>query len=319
MNKTKSGFTIVELLIVIVVIGVLAAIVIVAYNGIQNRARAAALTADLRQAADKLTLYYFDNSLYPTTLAAAGVTEGSGSTFQYAYNNSASPPTYCVTGTNGSISYKVSDASTTPQSGGCPGHGVGGQSAVVNLAVNPSFESVTTSHNMYNGAAISRVAVGNAASGGYVGRVIKSTAGSGLITLSYPVAMTANSPVSARIKVRLAPGATSSNTVTATMGVYNGGSGVPGITGCSISNPGSLSTTSWSEIVIQGCTTPSTTMTSVGVLIYTGQAWSAGDGIELDAEIYVQSLTVPNFADGNSTDWVWNGAVNNSTSTGPAL
>ena len=38
MRQTKSGFTIVELLIVIVVIAILAAITIVAYNGIQNRA-----------------------------------------------------------------------------------------------------------------------------------------------------------------------------------------------------------------------------------------------------------------------------------------
>lgn len=36
--KNNRGFTIVELLIVIVVIGILAAIVIVAYNGIQNKA-----------------------------------------------------------------------------------------------------------------------------------------------------------------------------------------------------------------------------------------------------------------------------------------
>ena len=39
MIKTKSGFTIVELLIVIVVIAILAAISIVAYNGIQQRAK----------------------------------------------------------------------------------------------------------------------------------------------------------------------------------------------------------------------------------------------------------------------------------------
>jgi prepilin-type N-terminal cleavage/methylation domain-containing protein len=46
-NKQQSGFTIVELLIVIVVIGILAAITIVAYNGVQDRARVAAATADL--------------------------------------------------------------------------------------------------------------------------------------------------------------------------------------------------------------------------------------------------------------------------------
>ncbi len=46
-NKTnQKGFTIVELLIVIVVIGILAAISIVAYNGIQNRAKASQRQAD---------------------------------------------------------------------------------------------------------------------------------------------------------------------------------------------------------------------------------------------------------------------------------
>ncbi len=48
MTARKAGFTIVELLIVIVVIGVLAAIVIVAYTGIQAQARSAAISADLR-------------------------------------------------------------------------------------------------------------------------------------------------------------------------------------------------------------------------------------------------------------------------------
>jgi prepilin-type N-terminal cleavage/methylation domain-containing protein len=43
----QRGFTIVELLIVIVVIGILAAITIVAYNGIQSRAQVSALTQEL--------------------------------------------------------------------------------------------------------------------------------------------------------------------------------------------------------------------------------------------------------------------------------
>jgi len=48
-NDDLRGFTIVELLIVIVVIGILAAITIVAYNGIQQRATTAAVTSAVDQ------------------------------------------------------------------------------------------------------------------------------------------------------------------------------------------------------------------------------------------------------------------------------
>ena len=52
--KQKQGFTIVELLIVIVVIAILAAITIVAYNGIQNRAYDSTVQSDLRTSFSKL-------------------------------------------------------------------------------------------------------------------------------------------------------------------------------------------------------------------------------------------------------------------------
>lgn len=45
--RLNRGFTIVELLVVIVVIGVLAAITMVSYNGIQERARTAKINSDL--------------------------------------------------------------------------------------------------------------------------------------------------------------------------------------------------------------------------------------------------------------------------------
>jgi len=52
--RHQKGFTIVELLIVIVVIGILAAITIVAYNGIQDRAKSAAITSELSSNAKKI-------------------------------------------------------------------------------------------------------------------------------------------------------------------------------------------------------------------------------------------------------------------------
>jgi prepilin-type N-terminal cleavage/methylation domain-containing protein len=48
-KQKESGFTIVELLIVIVVIGILAAITIVSFNGVQDKARGAKVTSDIAQ------------------------------------------------------------------------------------------------------------------------------------------------------------------------------------------------------------------------------------------------------------------------------
>lgn len=66
-SQYKLGFTIVELLIVIVVIAILAAISIVAYNGIQNRAYDASIRNDLATLAKKAELYRIDeaNGRYP--------------------------------------------------------------------------------------------------------------------------------------------------------------------------------------------------------------------------------------------------------------
>ena len=59
LNKTKQlkAFTIVELLIVIVVIGILAAITIVSFGGITSQANVAAVKSDLDSNSRKLQLY----------------------------------------------------------------------------------------------------------------------------------------------------------------------------------------------------------------------------------------------------------------------
>lgn len=114
----SKGFTIVELLIVVVVIGILATITIVAYNGIQGRAQAAAVSSSLIQAASKLALYYVDNNNYPATVAAVGIQNSTSATFQYTFDNSATP-SYCLIATNGSALYSVTNGNVSPQSGSC--------------------------------------------------------------------------------------------------------------------------------------------------------------------------------------------------------
>lgn len=66
-KRKHSGFTIVELLIVIVVIAILAAITIVAYNGIQQRARDSQRQSDVKTIVKALELYYVDNGQYPSS------------------------------------------------------------------------------------------------------------------------------------------------------------------------------------------------------------------------------------------------------------
>ena len=62
----QKGFTIVELLIVIVVIGILAALVITTFTGIQQKARNTERTTDIKALHGQVEAYYAQNGKYPT-------------------------------------------------------------------------------------------------------------------------------------------------------------------------------------------------------------------------------------------------------------
>ena len=77
MNKKAQGFTIVELLIVIVVIAILAAISIAAYTNIQQRAKNTAIINAASQSLKMIQAYIAANGTYPVTWSAC-VTMDSG-------------------------------------------------------------------------------------------------------------------------------------------------------------------------------------------------------------------------------------------------
>ncbi len=66
-KRDQQGFTIVELLIVIVVIGILAALVVTTYAGIQGKARDSKRQTDIQALQTQIEAFYATNNYYPSS------------------------------------------------------------------------------------------------------------------------------------------------------------------------------------------------------------------------------------------------------------
>ncbi len=73
MLRNQKGFTLMELMIVIVIIGVLAAIGVPAYKGYTVKAKEAACKAQRRTVQTAVGMYYADRDAYPGALDAANL------------------------------------------------------------------------------------------------------------------------------------------------------------------------------------------------------------------------------------------------------
>lgn len=119
-SNISRAFTIVELLIVVVVIGVLASISLISYRGISQRAVASAIESDLVSARNKINIFYVDNDTYPISInecpspssVSICLNPSTGNSFDYVYDNLSVDKYYRLTETNvNGISYYIDNNS----------------------------------------------------------------------------------------------------------------------------------------------------------------------------------------------------------------
>ena len=129
-KQKQLGFTIVELLIVIVVIAILAAISIAVYNGIQQRARDTQRVSDVNSIMKSLEAYKIVNDgVYPIATSTSGTgsyelsTETSGTFMEYLtptyFSKAPVDPTNDATRYYRYYRYSASTVATY----GCPNRG----------------------------------------------------------------------------------------------------------------------------------------------------------------------------------------------------
>jgi prepilin-type N-terminal cleavage/methylation domain-containing protein len=112
LNKHQTpskGFTIVELLVVVVIIAILAAITVVAYSSMQTRAKNSAAQTTLNTFSKKVQAYYQLKGSYPATTTSGAFMSNLGT-----YPESRMPTSglaisnATLTGTNGTNTIRVS-------------------------------------------------------------------------------------------------------------------------------------------------------------------------------------------------------------------
>lgn len=115
--KTSKGFTIVEITVVIVVLGILVGIVLLSYSSVLNNSKIHALKGDASTAYSKLVKYRADNGTYPSALSAAGISNSTTTTYTYTYT--AGTDSYCLQLNGYKLVYHVNNGKSEPVAGIC--------------------------------------------------------------------------------------------------------------------------------------------------------------------------------------------------------
>ena len=160
MSMMRRGFTIVELLVVIVVIGILAGISIVSYSGLQERAAISSADSAVSQVSKKLEAYFIAEDSYPDQLSDIEISDENGIVYDYAVNGQD----YCLSATVRGVSRSVFSTSSAPVSGNCQLALVKWEYSGSGITYNKSNNTLVSSTSQSGGASSPKVANDGAAS-----------------------------------------------------------------------------------------------------------------------------------------------------------
>lgn len=315
----QSGFTIVELLIVVVVIAILAAVTIIAYNGIQNRARTSAVSSAASQAGRQLLTYApVNGDTYPTEaqfqlssfrLGTLKLPEDTPEA-TYDYFVSDDQKSFCLSVTNTNASPEIAYA-MTQEGSEVPGR------CVENFVANPSFE-VDRSGWYYNTPGLHGMGgTPSTPTTGYTGQnALRYTFnGSGYFSGFGPYTQVANlspgTPYSMSVWVR-ASMAASYGIVAERRNASNASIGTISSSALSVGPSG------WTRIQLD--IPPTTDLSKITFCIY-GSASSvvSGDYVEWDGAMLTAGAEATYYPVGADSNWAWKSTANTQPVFGPAL
>lgn len=339
--RKNSGFTIVELLIVVVVIAILAAITIVAYNGITSRARISTTQQAVSQVAKKVMTYAIENGdIFPSSLTAVGIANSDTTTYQYRVDNTSVSRTFCVTATTGTVSFYMNNSDAlNPKAGACNGHGAGGVVPITNLAYDPRATLMAipvgsagwkNSRWFGSGATGNHVTVTGAVDGpvGITSYLRKTwTTASGTTSdlgLEHTVAASAAGTNTGALAIEGGKTYTLSSYIRSSV-AYNGARiqvWWRDVTGNYISSDSGpitvLTAGQWARLSLT--TTAPANAVSVGIVSdLDSQSMPLGATLDGTGLMITEGSTLRSYADGTSTGWAWNGSPNAASSSGPPL
>ncbi|TDX53035.1 type IV pilin protein [Orenia marismortui] len=81
-QKKEEGFTLIELMIVVAIIGILASIAVPKFAGVRNKAKVSAVQGDFKAIQSALSIYYTEKGAYPTSGVASALSAYIGADLQ---------------------------------------------------------------------------------------------------------------------------------------------------------------------------------------------------------------------------------------------